>query len=80
MPKTVTLRVDDDTYEILSKRAVAERRPLSNFIEMAALEFARRTEFVDDEEMREIVSNARLVKSLREGSRQDRKKKGRFVA
>ena len=35
MPKTVTLRVDDDTYDAFLKRAKDENRSVANFIEHA---------------------------------------------
>ena len=80
MPKTVTLRLDDEVYKELREAAVAERRPLSNLIETAALARVREEQFVDDAEMAEILSNEDLVRRLKAGSRQARKRKGRFVA
>ncbi len=79
MPKTVTLRLDDDVYEDLLHHSEAEKRPLSNYIEMAALEYARHQEFVDDEEMLAILSNQNLVKRIKKGSQEAKKRKGRFV-
>ena len=80
MPKTVTLRLANEIYEELREAAVAERRPLSNLIETAALARVREEQFVDDAEMAEILSNEDLVRRLKAGSRQARKRKGRFVA
>ncbi len=80
MPKTVTLRLDDEVYKELREAAVAERRPLSNLIETAALARVREAQFVDDAEMAEILSNEALLRRLKAGSRQARKRKGRFVA
>ena len=80
MSKTVTLRLDEDVYEELREAATAERRPLSNLIETAALARVREEQFVDDAEMAEILSNEELTRRLRAGSRQARKRKGRFVA
>ena len=80
MPKTVTLRLDDEVYRELREAAVAERRPLSNLIETAALARVRQEQFVDDAEMAEILANEDLVRRLQAGSRQARKRKGRFVA
>ena len=80
MPKTVTLRLDDEVYKELREAAVAERRPLSNLIETAALARVREEQFVDDAEMAEILSNEALLRRLKAGSRQARKRKGRFVA
>lgn len=80
MSHTVTLRIDNESYKVFSSRARAEKRPLSNFIEVAALEYARESSFVDDIEMEEILSNKRLLRRLKEGSRQARRRKGKFVA
>ncbi len=79
MSKTVTLRVDDATYETFARAAAAERRSLSNMIETAALQHIRDSEFVDDAEMAEIMGNADLVRRLKRGSEAARKRKGRFV-
>ena len=80
MTKTVTLRLGEDVYQELREAAAAERRPLSNLIETAALARVREAQFVDDAEMAEIQSNEALVRRLKIGSRQARKRKGRFVA
>ena len=80
MAKTVTLRLADDVYTELREAATADRRPLSNLIETAALARIREAQFVDDTEMAEILSNEELTRRLRTGSRQARKRKGRFVA
>lgn len=80
MAKTVTLRLADDVYTELREAATADRRPLSNLIETAALARIREAQFVDDTEMAEILSNEDLTRRLRTGSRQARKRKGRFVA
>ena len=80
MTKTVTLRLREDVYQELREAAAAERRPLSNLIETAALARIREEQFVDDVEMAEILSNEKLIRRLKLGSRQARKRKGRFVA
>jgi predicted transcriptional regulator len=79
MPKTVTLRLDEDVYRELREAAAAERRPLSNLIETAALAKVRETQFVDDAEMAEILGNEDLMRRLKAGSRQARRRKGRVV-
>jgi predicted transcriptional regulator len=80
MSKTVTLRLDEAVYRELREAAKAERRPLSNLIETAALARIREGQFVDDAEMAEILGNEDLMRRLKSGSRQARKRKGRFVA
>ncbi|MEE8366693.1 MAG: ribbon-helix-helix protein, CopG family [Thermoanaerobaculia bacterium] len=79
MAKTVTLRLDESTYEELKEAAAAENRPLSNLIETAALARVREQQFLDDAEMAEILSNEALIQRLKEGSRQAEKRAGSFV-
>lgn len=79
MSKTVTLRLAPEVYRELKEAAEAERRPLSNLIETAALQRIRQQQFVDDAEMAQIRGNERLMRRLRSGSRQAAKRQGRFV-
>lgn len=79
MAKTITLRVGEGEYRLLSRQARAERRSLANFIEVAALDHVMQSAFIEDEEMREILANPRLVRRLQEGSRNARARRGRFV-
>ena len=79
MAKTVTLRLKDDVYEELREAAVAERRSLPNLIETAALARIRDAQFVDDDEMAEILGDEVLMDSLKVGSHEARSRKGRFV-
>ncbi len=79
MPKTVTLRLKDDVYNTFREAALAENRPLSNLIETAAINKICEQQFVDDAEMAEILSDRNLVKRIKQGSREARLRKGRFV-
>lgn len=79
MSKTVTLRIENRLYEKIKEHALSENRTLSNFIETATLRYIDEVELVDEYEMEEIVSNEDLLKRLKKGSRDSRKKKGRFV-
>ena len=79
MAKTVTLRLDDEVYNLFLEAARVENRPLSNLIETAALSRIREQQFVDDAEMSEILANETLRKRLQRGSREAKKGKGRFV-
>ena len=80
MTTTITLRLDDDVYEELREAAMAERRPLSNLIETAALARIREDQFVDDAGLAEILENDDLTRRLRAGLRQARKRKRTIVA
>ena len=79
MSKTVTLRLDDETYEILREAARAQNRPLSNLIETAALARIREEQFVDEREMAEIGADDKLLARLKKGSQAAARRKGRFV-
>ena len=65
--KTVTMRVDDATYQIIKTAAEGQKRNISNFIEYATLQYLSSTQYVDNEEMNEIMTDEALVKSLRRG-------------
>jgi len=79
MPKTLTMRLDDETYQTLVRAARAERRSLANLVETAALRQIEEGSFADDAEMAEIASRPELVRRLKAGSRDARKRRGRFV-
>ncbi len=79
MSKTVTLRLDDDVYEEFREAANADRRPLSNLIETAALSRIREQQFVDDVEMAEILSNENLLERMKAGSEDAKARRGEFV-
>jgi len=79
MPRTLTLRIDDETYRSFMKRARSENRSLANFIETAVREHIRESDFVDDSEMAEILANEQLVERLRKGSKNAQKKKGTMI-
>ena len=73
MTKSVTLRLVEDVYEEFREAAAAERRPLSELIETAALARIREAQFVDDAEAAEILSDDALVQRMKTGSRQARR-------
>ena len=67
MPKTITIRIDDNVYEIFKKAADGERRSISNFIECAALAYITDDIQVTNEEMNEILSDKSLIGSIKTG-------------
>lgn len=79
MSKTVTLRLKEDVYKLFVEAARAENRSISNLIETAALYKVRELQFVDDAEMAEILADENLIARLRQGSREAKEGKGRFV-
>ncbi len=79
MSKTVTLRLKDEVYQRLKRLANNDNRPLSNYIETAALRFADDDEYADEFEMQEIRENASLNRSIKQGRRDAKATRGRFV-
>lgn len=56
MPKTITLRIDDTTYNIFKQAAEGQKRTISNYLEYATLNYTVNETFVDDGEMEEIMT------------------------
>lgn len=79
MSKTVTLKLSEESYKKISKMAQNDNRPISNFIETAAIKYIERVNLVDEFEMLEIKNNAELNKSLKRGLSDAKTKKGRFI-
>lgn len=79
MPKTITLRLKDDVYEILAQAAKAENRTIANLIETSALAKIREDQFVDDAELAEIMANHDLLQRIAAGHQDAARHKGRFV-
>ena len=79
MSQTVTLRLDDAVYQKFKGLAVHDNRPLSNFIQTAALRFIEEHEVVDEFEMAEIQGNSVLNHSLKNGLRDAKAQRGRFA-
>jgi hypothetical protein len=79
MAKTVTLRLNDESYNAFLEASKAENRSIANLIETAALTKIRELQFVDDVEMAEILANEDLLKRIKQGSKEAKTKRGRFV-
>jgi len=79
MAKTITLRIDDEIYELFNKAAAGSRRPISNFIEYATLNYLIQDMNISDKEMEEILQDKNLIKSLNKGRNDVKKRKYRFV-
>jgi uncharacterized protein (DUF1778 family) len=54
MPKTITIRLDNETYELFRYAALGNKRTISNYIEFAALNYTLNDQLVSYEEMEEI--------------------------
>ncbi len=65
--KTLTLRVDDEVYNMIKVASNGAKRNISNFIEYATLQYLASSQYVDSDEMNEILENKELLKSLEQG-------------
>ena len=79
MPKTITLRLSDETYKKFNDAAIEDHRSISNLIEILALKKLDEELLVNDFEMREIFSNTKLLKKLEKGHRHAKMRKGRLI-
>ena len=79
MPSTVTLRLDDKTYKKFRVLAERDNRPLSNFIETAALRYIEDSGLADEAEMVSIRTDRKLNASLQRGLRDAKSRRGRFA-
>ena len=66
MGKTITIRVDDETYRKIKTAAESEKRTISNFMEYATIAYLENSSFISDEEMKEIVEDRELLSRLQE--------------
>jgi hypothetical protein len=76
MSKTITLRLEDDVYELFKKASKSEHRTISNYIEYAVFNYVLNDIFVSDEEMKELKE---LFPSLRKGIKQAKEGKYSIV-
>ena len=65
--KTLTMRVDDNTYDTIKAAADGQRRNISNFLEFATMQYLSSSQYVDDDEMREILNDKELLENLKAG-------------
>ena len=79
MAKTITLRLDDDTYSLIKNAAKGDRRSISNYVQFATLHYLTEETFIFDSEMEEILNNEELTKPLDRGKEEIKKGKYRIV-
>lgn len=79
MTKTITLRLDDQTYELIKSAAKGELRTISNFLEYAALKYLADENFASDDEMQEILNNKNLLKSFQKAEEEIKEGKYKIV-
>ena len=79
MEKTITLRIDDDTYTLIKKAADGQRRSISNFIEFATVRYLTEDSYISDEEMNEIIMDKELIKNIGAAKKDIKDRKYRIV-
>jgi hypothetical protein len=79
MAKTITIRLDDETYNLIRNAAEGEMRSISNFIEYATLAYLTEEAFVSDEEMERLLSDEELLATLRGARSEVASKRYRIV-
>ena len=62
MAKTITVRIDDSTYNIFKLAADGQKRTISNYLEYATLNYTMNETIVDDIEMNEILKYEKDIK------------------
>ncbi|MCI5145052.1 MAG: CopG family transcriptional regulator [Candidatus Electrothrix sp. AR3] len=75
--KTVTMRVDDTTYRMIKTAAEGQKRNLSNFIEFAVVQYLSSAQYVDNDEMDDILQDDALMQNLKKG--RDELKAGEYT-
>ena len=65
--KTLTMRVDESVYQMIKSAADGQKRNISNFIEFATIQYLTSSQYVDNNEMDEILNDKDLIKNLKTG-------------
>lgn len=65
--KTLTMRVEDSVYQMIKAAANGQKRNISNFIEFATIQYLTSSQYVDNDEMNEIISDKDLIENLQAG-------------
>ncbi|TVR51777.1 MAG: CopG family transcriptional regulator [Spirochaetaceae bacterium] len=65
MPKTITIRLDDETYNLIRSAAEGQMRSIANYVEYATISHLTEEAFASDEEMEQIMSDNELVQTLK---------------
>ncbi|MFC1617158.1 CopG family transcriptional regulator [Candidatus Margulisiibacteriota bacterium] len=79
MSKTITIRLDEDTYHLLKLAANGEKRTLSNYFEYAALSYTSQENHVSDQEMNEILKDKELINNFLQSKEEIAKGKYKIV-
>jgi uncharacterized protein (DUF1778 family) len=79
MGKTITIRIDDATYQKIKSAAESEKRTISNFMEYATVAYLENSSFVSDEEMGKLTEDQDLMSRLQQSLQDIKRGKYRIV-
>ena len=79
MSKTVTIRLNDNEYNMISRCAKLQHRPISNFITSTVVKDIEESYYVDSIESAQINNDQELLSKLSKGHKDARKMRGAFV-
>ena len=65
LSKTITLRLDDETYDLIRSAAKGQMRSIANFVEYATISHLTEDAFVSNDEMQQIMSDGELGQTLK---------------
>jgi len=65
--KTVTMRIDESVYEMIRQAADGQKRNMSNFVEFATLQYLTSSQYIDQEELSDILNDKSLIENLNSG-------------
>lgn len=77
MSKTITLRLDDAEYELIAAGAMAERRPISNFITATVIREIEASYYTDGIETAQIKGDPGLLERLNQGHIEAKARRGK---
>ncbi|MEI6846149.1 MAG: DUF6290 family protein [Candidatus Firestonebacteria bacterium] len=80
MSKIITLRVSEEEYKLIHKKAEIEFRPISNYITAVVLRNIEESSNVDAIEMNQINNDKTLQKKIKAGHKDAKSLKGKYVA
>lgn len=69
MAKTITVRVNDESYHMIKTAAEGSKRTISNFMEYATISYLSQEAFVEDEEVDDIMKDNNLLRNIRKAEK-----------
>ncbi len=79
MTKTITVRINDESYNMIKTAAEGSKRTISNFMEYATISYLSQEAFVDDEEMDDILNDDELMRNIRKAQKDVKEGRYRIV-